>query len=387
MTDNSIAFPLSSVATKSSLEKLSSAKEFTTSNNFQSVLDNYVSQSNNNDKPIKNDSSKAQSNIIEDHSEVIEHSSEDTSDSNETSLKSTESAQANSQSSPTANKKQPDSAISDDQQSLQAADRQQDGNNTQANSLVNIIAAQTFNNRLVQQEKNASNSIEAVQANAIATNSLSADTKNTLQSNSDSFASQLSASKATTDKAKLPDTNIDTQLSDQLKLVNTLETASVYAGQIQANNLTTSVNSIPSYTIANNFYSDNWNTSTQQQVLSLRHNNIDNATLILNPEHLGPIHVSIQIDAQSQTSIQFWSQNADVRQALRDGLPNLNSLFQESGLQLGSADVSSQQNSSDNSHPKFNQFNSESAEMIDDSSMENQINTSLSVKNLVNVYI
>lgn len=411
MTDNSIAFPLSSVATKSSLEKSNSAKESAPSNCFQSVLDSYVIPSNADDKPIKNDTNKIQNKLTDDYTEVTENKLKETSENEETVLiekdtgnQSTEAMQVIPlQVLVDSNKKEQTLALTEE---LQPSDIEsinlQDDTNLPAPSLINIIAAQSFNNKLAKQEKNIASATETTPASAIVVGPGS-ETLNKLnlptQTHGEAFADQLSpkiavANKADTEAVKFINTNLETQSTDQPKLVNTIneiDTPSPIVGQSQTNpqiaNVNSTSQSLSSYAVLNNFYSDNWNTSVHQQVLSLRHNNIDNATLILNPEHLGPIHVSIQIDAQSQTSIQFWSQNADVRQALRDGLPNLNSLFQASGLQLDSADVSSQQNSSDNSHPKFNQFNSESAELIDDSSMESQINTSLSVKNLVNVYI
>lgn len=399
MTDNSIAFPLSSVATKSSLDKVITSKESGSQNSFQSVLDSYVTQSDSNSQSIQNAANQALKNNSDDYSETTDHQYNDGIDSNQTSL-------AESESSATVSKKPSASATSEEQSADSESNNPQDATNSAAPGLINILAAQTFNNKLEQQEKTAANPAEIVQANPLIANNSSADAANKLNSNSpstnsDAFAAQLSSTIAsdkttasqTNNEVKLAETNLEPPLPEPLNLSNAIDSVATpiaYAGQAQTGNQLSSVTTnqgLPNYPIASNFYSDNWNTAVNQQILLLRHNNIDNASLILNPEHLGPIHVSIQIDAQSQTSIQFWSQNPEVRQALRDALPNLNSLFQESGLQLGSADVSSQQNSSDNSHPKFNPINRQSTEIIDDSNMENQIGTPLSVSNLVNVYI
>jgi flagellar hook-length control protein FliK len=407
MTTNNIAFPLSSVGTNSSLEKISSSKDSGGTNSFQTVLDSYVTPSNTDDKPVQNDASNSLKENLNDSSKVSEIKSKDESDSTETSKiekheanKSAEPVEAN------ANQKKLSLEISDGQIQSQCTDSEgisfQDETNLQA-PLINIIAAQTFNNKLAQQEKTITSPTETAPTNSVLA-SAGSETLNKLnpptETNGEAFAAQLSPKIAVENKAnaeviKLNNTNIEIESADQAKLVNTintLDTALPIAGQSQTNTQIATVNSInqslPSYAVPNNFYSNNWNDSVHQQVLLLRHNNIDNATLVLNPEHLGPIHVSIQIDAQSQTSIQFWSQNPDVRQALRDGLPNLSSLFQESGLELGSADVSSQQNSSsNNSNPRQNQANGQSNVTNDDLSIENQVNTSLTVSNLVNVYI
>jgi flagellar hook-length control protein FliK len=413
MTTNNIAFPLSSVATNNSLEKVSSSKDSGGTNSFQTVLDSFVTPSNTDDKPVQHDASSSPKENLNDSSKVSEIKSKDESDNTETSK--IEKTDANTSAEPVevpptlivhANKKELIVEISEEQMQSQNSDSEsislQDETNLQA-PLINIIAAQTFNNKLAQQEKTITSATETAPKSSLIT-SVGSETLNKLnpptETNGEAFAAELSPkiaveNKANADLIKLNNTNIEIQSADQTKIVNTinaLDTPLPIAGQSQTNTQITTVNSInqslPSYAVPNNFYSDNWNTSVHQQVLLLRHNNIDNATLVLNPEHLGPIHVSIQIDAQSQTSIQFWSQNPDVRQALRDGLPNLNTLFQDSGLQLGSADVSSQQNSfSDNNNPKQSQANKQSGLSSDDLNPDNQVDTPLTVTNLVNVYI
>ncbi|MEO8308287.1 MAG: flagellar hook-length control protein FliK [Pseudomonadota bacterium] len=62
-------------------------------------------------------------------------------------------------------------------------------------------------------------------------------------------------------------------------------------------------------------------------------------SLTLSPEHLGPLHV--QIDMKNDvTSVWFGSQHADTRAALNDALPRLREMFDASGLVLGDAGVS-----------------------------------------------
>ena len=408
MTDNSIAFPLSSVASNSSLEKISSTKDSGNANSFQTVLDSYVTQSNTDDKAVKNDTSQTQNKLADDSSEVTEHTVQQ---SNENQAPVELEKDAGNQSpeavhaiSETSEKLQIPTLTEELQTSDIESINLQDQSNLPTPSLINIIAAQTFNNKLAQQQKTMVSATETAPTSAILAGP-SPETLNKLnpptQTHGEDFAAQLSPNIAaenkanTTEAIKFVNTHLETQLADQPKLVNTINALDIplpIVGQSQTSPQIASTNSInqslPSYAVPNNFYSDNWNSSVHQQVLLLRHNNIDNATLILNPEHLGPIHVSIQIDAQSQTSVQFWSQNPDVRQALRDGLPNLNTLFQDSGLQLGSADVSSQQNaSSDNNNPKQNQANKQLGLSSDELNQENQVATPLAVTNLVNVYI
>jgi flagellar hook-length control protein FliK len=62
-------------------------------------------------------------------------------------------------------------------------------------------------------------------------------------------------------------------------------------------------------------------------------------SLSLSPEHLGPLHVQIEIK-NDVASVWFGSQHADTRAALHDALPRLREMFGASGLVLGDTGVS-----------------------------------------------
>jgi flagellar hook-length control protein FliK len=62
------------------------------------------------------------------------------------------------------------------------------------------------------------------------------------------------------------------------------------------------------------------------------------AHIRVNPEHLGPIEVSLQLD-DSRVDAQFHSTNVEVRAALEASVPRLRELLAQHGLQLGQADV------------------------------------------------
>jgi flagellar hook-length control protein FliK len=62
-------------------------------------------------------------------------------------------------------------------------------------------------------------------------------------------------------------------------------------------------------------------------------------SLTLSPEHLGPLHVQIDIK-NDVASVWFGSQHADTRAALHDALPRLREMFGASGLVLGDTGVS-----------------------------------------------
>jgi flagellar hook-length control protein FliK len=65
---------------------------------------------------------------------------------------------------------------------------------------------------------------------------------------------------------------------------------------------------------------------------------LGHAEIRLNPEHLGPIEVRVQMDG-TQVSAEFQSGHASVRQAIEASLPRLREMLGQQGLQLGQTDV------------------------------------------------
>ena len=83
-----------------------------------------------------------------------------------------------------------------------------------------------------------------------------------------------------------------------------------------------------------------WDQAISQKVVWMVGAGEQSATLTLNPPDLGPLQVVIQVH-NDQADTTFISDNAEVRQALQDGMSNLRDKMSESGLQLGQANVSS----------------------------------------------
>ncbi|HVI58818.1 MAG TPA: flagellar hook-length control protein FliK [Luteimonas sp.] len=65
---------------------------------------------------------------------------------------------------------------------------------------------------------------------------------------------------------------------------------------------------------------------------------LGHAEIRLNPEHLGPIDVRVQLDG-SRVAAEFHSAHAEVRQAIEASVPRLREMLGQHGLQLGHADV------------------------------------------------
>lgn len=87
-----------------------------------------------------------------------------------------------------------------------------------------------------------------------------------------------------------------------------------------------------------------WDQAISQKVMWMVGAGEQSASLTLNPPDLGPLKVVIHVH-NDQADTTFISDNDEVRKALEHGLSNLRDKMQESGIQLGQANVSTSQQS------------------------------------------
>ncbi len=81
-----------------------------------------------------------------------------------------------------------------------------------------------------------------------------------------------------------------------------------------------------------------WNQAISQKALYMIGRSEQTATLTLNPPDLGPLQVVINVNNE-KADTTFISDNADVRQALEDGMENLRDKMGDAGIDLGQANV------------------------------------------------
>jgi flagellar hook-length control protein FliK len=110
---------------------------------------------------------------------------------------------------------------------------------------------------------------------------------------------------------------------------------------------------LPSGQVAVTVGHPGWGRAVGEQVMWFVSQNIRSASLRLNPQHLGPMEMQVQMDGD-KASIAFSSQHAMVRDALESSLPRLREMFSANGLDLVNVNVSQQQDSGTNG----GQFNS-----------------------------
>ncbi len=90
-----------------------------------------------------------------------------------------------------------------------------------------------------------------------------------------------------------------------------------------------------------------WGNELADRVVWLHKQNIPSAELNLNPRHLGPISIRIDVN-QEQTSIAFTAHHAVVKDAIEGAMPRLREMLGAQQLNLVNVDVSHQQ--SENRH-------------------------------------
>ena len=91
--------------------------------------------------------------------------------------------------------------------------------------------------------------------------------------------------------------------------------------------------------IAEAFGRPGWSQAMGKQILMMVNQNISSAEIRLNPAHLGPIEVLIDM-SEEQVSVSMSSRHAVVRDAMEQALPRLREMLEQNGFSLADADIS-----------------------------------------------
>ena len=84
-----------------------------------------------------------------------------------------------------------------------------------------------------------------------------------------------------------------------------------------------------------------WAQYFSQKITWLATSDKQTAQITLNPAHMGPIEISLNLDKSSATA-SFVSANAEVRDAIETAMPRLREMFANAGIELGQTNVSSE---------------------------------------------
>jgi flagellar hook-length control protein FliK len=173
---------------------------------------------------------------------------------------------------------------------------------------------------------------------------VSAITPNVVNQVSDSTSSENNFSFLAKDQSSTM-----TNWLENASLVNHSTNGMQFAEHLNQKNLEVSANQISTSSeqhIQTPFQSPDWGPALNQRVTWMIKDQMQNATITINPAHLGQIEIKLQTDQAQQTSVQFMSNNPEVRQAITDHLGTLREMMSQNGLQLGQADVGARNQSS-----------------------------------------
>ena len=93
-----------------------------------------------------------------------------------------------------------------------------------------------------------------------------------------------------------------------------------------------------------------WNQELGQKLIWMHKQDVPSAELRLNPQHLGPISIKVDVDQNQQTTVTFTAQHAEVKDAIEAAIHKLREML--GGQQLTLADVNVSQQQSDQKQPR-----------------------------------
>lgn len=153
----------------------------------------------------------------------------------------------------------------------------------------------------------------------------------------------VSASKSD-QNAKLSNELVNSKVIDGSQFQETLNNLNVITHQPQQAKESNAILSTQSMASSNQIHAypgkTGWDQAISQKIVWMVGAAEQTATLSLNPPELGPLQVVINVQ-NDKADTTFISNNAEVRQALQDGMANLREKMAESGIQLGQTNVNS----------------------------------------------
>jgi flagellar hook-length control protein FliK len=100
-----------------------------------------------------------------------------------------------------------------------------------------------------------------------------------------------------------------------------------------------------------------WSKDLGEQIVWINNKAISAAEIRLNPAHLGPISVRIDINNQDQATIMFTAQHASVKEAIEASIPKLREMLATQQLDLVNVNISQNSTSDQGRSHYHNLFN------------------------------
>jgi flagellar hook-length control protein FliK len=193
-----------------------------------------------------------------------------------------------------------------------------------------VVTENNFRNTILQ---NARNNADSRAVN---------NTDNLLASNLADLENQLTELKA--NNSLKVNNSINAAVISQRVLASdlVLDTTNqdISVNNLSSNPRTTQIDSVNLVELKAPVSSPDWGPALNQRITWMVANSLQNANITVNPPNLGPLEINIQTD-QNKTNVQFIVSSSEVRQAIQDSIPGLSKMFENSGLELGQANINS----------------------------------------------
>lgn len=85
-----------------------------------------------------------------------------------------------------------------------------------------------------------------------------------------------------------------------------------------------------------------WGQALGQRIVFMSNNSLQQAQITLNPQSLGQIQVTLQLDKDQKMHISLAAQNGITRESMESALPKLREMMEQAGVQVASVDVREQ---------------------------------------------
>ena len=130
-----------------------------------------------------------------------------------------------------------------------------------------------------------------------------------------------------------------------------------------------------------------WGQALAQRVVFMANNSIQQAQITLNPEKLGQIQVTLQLDKDQKMNVSLNAHNGSTRESIENAMPKLREMLEQAGITLGSMDVSDQKQFSGNDDNKSAPRGITSDSIVEeDALIEHTLSTVKTTDNIVDYY-
>jgi len=134
-----------------------------------------------------------------------------------------------------------------------------------------------------------------------------------------------------------------------------------------------------------------WSKDLGEQIIWMNNKDIAVAEIKLNPLHLGPISVRIDVNQEHQATIMFTAQHAETKEAIEASIPKLREMLATQQLNLVNVNIS-QNSSPDHGRPQSQPFqktpenHEQNVESINDTIEKSGLGQVVVGKGLLSIY-